>query len=91
MITKILKAGYALLLLQIAAKVIYEKNGFCVTDKESQLSFEALKNMVKEMNANLTLSGQPIETETRFIEGSLSYLRKATALMYIISDAGHGK
>ena len=36
------------------------------------------------MDANLFVDGQPIDTQDRFIEGSLSYLRKSVAIIYII-------
>lgn len=85
-ILNLIKAGYALVLLQIAAKVIYEKNGFKIEDRQNEMSYENLFKMVKNMNANLTVAGQPIETSTKFIEASLSYLRKAVAIVYVISQ-----
>lgn len=90
-VSKLLKIGYAFILLQIAAKLIYEKNGYKIKDTITELSMENLENLIKNMDAKLTISGQPVETSTRFIEGSLSYLRKATAIVYLMSERGQEK
>lgn len=89
-LSNLLKIGYALLLLQISARVIYEKNEFYIKNRESELSIDNLTSMIKNMNAKLMISGQPIETSDRFVEGSLSYLRKVTALIYILCDRNQG-
>jgi hypothetical protein len=89
-LSNLLKIGYALLLLQIAARVIYEQNEFYIKDRDNELIIDRLISMVKNMDAKLMISGQPIETSTRFVEGSLSYLRKITALIYILSERDQG-
>jgi hypothetical protein len=76
-----IKIGYAILLLQIAARVIYKQNGYFVEDYETTLTLPKLVNMVKEQNAHSNLSRLDIETPKKFIEGSLSYLRKAAATL----------
>lgn len=90
-VSSLLKLGYALTLYQISAAIIYEKNGYRIEDQSTTLSIESIRQMVKSMDAKLTVAGQSIETESRFIEGSLSYLRKATAIIYLVSDSTHGK
>lgn len=78
---KLAKMGYALLLLQIAARVIYEQKGYYISNWKTTLSIPVLEDMVKNQNAELAISGLSIETSKRFIDGSLSYLRKAAGLV----------
>lgn len=88
---KLAKMGYSILLLQIAARVIYEQNGYFLKDWKASLILSALEEMIRKQNADLTLSGLPIETSRRFIEGSLPYLRKVAATLNLLLSKENSK
>lgn len=92
--SSLLKCGYALVLLQIAAKLIYEGHEFKIKNPQSAIKFEDLVDVVKNKNVNLSVDGQSIDIEARFVEGSLSYLRKIVATVILITgieESGSGK
>lgn len=84
-ISSLLKIAFSLVLLQIAARVIYEKNSFNIKNPNSYLKFEDLISVIKDQDVNLTVNGQSVDLYTRFIEGSLSFLRKVVASVVIIT------
>jgi hypothetical protein len=86
-LVKFIKMGYVFILLQIAARVIYEQNGYYISNWKTKLSIPVLEDMVKHQNADLTIAGLSIETSKRFIDGSLSYLRKAAGLVSLFSKS----
>jgi len=83
---ELMKIGYALVLLQISARLMFEKQGFKIENFHKEITFENLTQLVETMNAGLEVGGQPIETSTKYIEGSLSYLRKMAILVHILTD-----
>ena len=65
--------------------MIYEKNGFNIKNPNTNLSFEDLVSVIKNQDVNLTVNGQSVDLQTRFMEGSLSFLRKIEAAVVIIT------
>ena len=84
-ISRLLKITFALVLLQISGRVIYEKNSFNIKNPNTNLSFEDLVSVIKNQDVNLTVNGQSVDLQTRFMEGSLSFLRKIVAAVIIIT------
>ena len=86
-ISKLMKIWYAYILLQIAAKIKYEECGFLIKNRGDIVNMESLVNLIKNMDATITVSGQLIDISKRFVEGSLSFMRKMIAIVLIIMES----
>lgn len=86
-VSKLMKISYAFVLLQISAKIKYEESGFMIKNKSDKINMESLLSLIKTMDATITVSGQLIDISKRFVEGSLSFLRKMIATVLIIMES----
>ena len=91
LISDFLLISYSLVLTQISAKLVYEESSYNIKNPGEVFTFQNLLDLVKNKDLNLTVSGQSVDIETKFIEGSLSFLRKAVATVIIITGLDEGE
>ena len=85
--SKLMKIWYAFVLLQISAKIKYEKSGFLIRNRGDIVNMESLINVIKNMESINTESGKLIDISKRFIEGSLSFMRKMIIIVLLIVES----